>query len=210
MRELMGADGMPGREVDAQGMNEMEYSESSLFQSCGLSQWYVLRVHRKIEMAERLLLLDSMHYFIPRYYSIRTYHGRKYRSLVPLIPNCIFVRGTWKDVHALKRRYNSVFQYLLVQKQGELCRNMTVDDKAMRDFMEVASHYDDDLVYLTPEEAGKLKNVRVRIHGGVFDGVEGILLQHRGKSKKRVVVYIEGFPAIGTAELEPDLLEIIK
>lgn len=210
MQILTGAEGMPGRERNTRETEALECSRIPVFSEMEIPRWYVLRVHRKIELAENLLLSEMMHCYIPKYYSIRVYHGKKYRALVPLIPNCAFVHGTWKEIHALKKRYNSVFQYLLVQEQGALCRNMTVDDKAMRDFMEVASHYDEDLVYLTPAEAARLKNVRVRIHGGPFDGVEGILLQHRGKAKKRVVVYIEGFPAVGTAELEPDLLEIIK
>ncbi len=196
MQILTGADSMPGRERNTHEMDKSECSRIPVFSEEELPQWYVLRVHRKIELAEQLLLLETARYYLPKYYSIRVYHGKKYRCLVPLISNCVFVHGTWKEIHALKKHYNTVFQYLLVQEQGALCRNMTVGEKAMSDFMEVASRYDEDLIYLTPAEAAKLKNVRVRIHGGMFDGVEGILLQHRGKAKKRVVVYIEGFPAV--------------
>lgn len=87
MQVLTGAEGMPGHERNTQEVDALECPQKPVFSETEHPQWYVLRVHRKIELAEKLLLSEGTHYYIPKYYSIRVYHGKKYRCLVPLIPN---------------------------------------------------------------------------------------------------------------------------
>ena len=54
------------------------------------------------------------------------------------------------------------------------------------------------------------KGTKVRIHGGSFDGTEGVFVKIKGKRNRRVVVLIEGLAAIAiNAEISPDLIEII-
>ena len=54
------------------------------------------------------------------------------------------------------------------------------------------------------------KGERVRVHGGAFDMVEGVLLKVKGKRSKRVVIKIPGVTAIAASYIEPDLIEILK
>lgn len=50
----------------------------------------------------------------------------------------------------------------------------------------------------------------MRIHGGTFNGTEGIFVKIKGKRNRRVVVLIEGLAAVAiNAELSPDIIEIL-
>ena len=46
--------------------------------------------------------------------------------------------------------------------------------------------------------------------GGAFEGVEGTLIKLNGKRRKRVVVKLDGVLAISAAEIETDLIEVLK
>lgn len=80
----------------------------------------------------------------------------------------------------------------------------------MHEFIRVAQKYEEDLTYYKPEEICLTKGIKVRVHGGVFDGVEGTLLKVKGKRSKRIVVTIPGIVAIAAAYIEPELIEIIS
>ena len=79
----------------------------------------------------------------------------------------------------------------------------------MEQFMRVSRTDDDRLVYLKPEEINLSKGTRVRILGGVFDGVEGLFVRVKGKRNRRVVVLIDHVSAIAVSEVSPDLIEIL-
>ena len=66
-----------------------------------------------------------------------------------------------------------------------------------------------ELLFLRPDELQAEKGTRVRIHGGTFDGTEGVLVKIRGKRNRRVVVEIEGVTSVVLAEISPDLIEIL-
>ena len=50
---------------------------------------------------------------------------------------------------------------------------------------------------------------RVRIIGGEFSGIEGVLLKQKGKNSNRVVVELPNLGSLATATLPADLLEIL-
>lgn len=78
----------------------------------------------------------------------------------------------------------------------------------MDSFIQVASRHEEETVYYKPEEIDVRKGTRVCIHGGKFDGVKGVFMRVRGKRKRKVVVMLDGIMAV-TAEVEPDLVEVI-
>ena len=51
--------------------------------------------------------------------------------------------------------------------------------------------------------------MRVRVHGGVLDSVEGVFLKVAGKRRKQVLVIIPDMLAV-SAEVELEYLEIIE
>ena len=80
----------------------------------------------------------------------------------------------------------------------------------MNEFIELAKHYEEELLYFRPEEIHLERGVRVRVIGGPFDGVVGTLMKVKGKRSKRIVVKINDIAAIASAQIDPEYIEILK
>ena len=87
----------------------------------------------------------------------------------------------------------------------EYHRPIIVPDSQMRNFMAVSANYDESLLYFEPSELNIRKGTRVRITGGLFEGVEGEFV--RVRNDRRVVVTIEGVMAVATTFVHPSLVE---
>lgn len=148
-----------------------------------------------------------METFIPKKYAVRTYHGKKSLHLVPVMPGIVFVKACRSRIIEFKKQWNFL-QFMMTVENGER-RCMTVPEGQMRNFMTVATKYGEDLRYFRPEDINLSKGTRVRIIGGVFDGVEGTYMRVEGSRTRRVVVMLDGIMAV-TAQVHPDLVEVIK
>ena len=89
--------------------------------------------------------------------------------------------------------------------EREYHRPIIVPDSQMRNFMAVSANYDESLLYFEPSELNIRKGTRVRITGGLFEGVEGEFV--RVRNDRRVVVTIEGVMAVATTFVHPSLVE---
>ena len=74
---------------------------------------------------------------------------------------------------------------------------LTVPDRQMENFMRVAKVTDDSVMFLDEETVVGKEGKRVRIMGGVFEGVEGVI--RRVKRCKRVVVELDGIASVAIA-----------
>lgn len=168
--------------------------------------WWAMSAvyNRSVSLHEELSVL-GIESFVPQHYELRVVNGRKVRRLVPVIRNLIFIRTSTSAIRVLKESY-SYLQYLVSKCDGQ-SRPIVVPEAQMRHFIAVAGTNDDHLIYLSPEEVDFRKGDRVRIHGGMFDGVEGVFLRVKGARDRRVVVSISGVSAVATASVHPDLLE---
>ncbi|MEA4950572.1 MAG: transcriptional regulator, partial [Petrimonas sp.] len=83
-----------------------------------------------------------------------------------------------------------------------------VPEKQMLHFIAVAGNYEQQVVFLYPDEIKAKIGSRVRVRDGVFKGVEGILVKIR--NNKRVVVQIEGLLVVATHYIHPSLLESLE
>lgn len=72
----------------------------------------------------------------------------------------------------------------------------------------VAGNCDEAVLYVEPAELHLVKGQKVRITGGVFEGVIGEFVRIR--HDRRVVVNIEGVMAVATTFIPPSLVEPIK
>lgn len=170
-------------------------------------RWFVMRAYKNgKEAEEKLSGKDGLEYFIPKHYAVRTYHGVKSKRLVPVIPDLVFVHASRLQILNLKKRYNSL-QFVTWEKSTGR-EYLTVPDEQMDSFIKIASRHEEETVYYKPEEIDVRKGTHVCIHGGKFDGVKGVFMRVRGKRKRRVVVMLDGIMAV-TAEVEPDLVEVI-
>ena len=121
------------------------------------------------------------------------------KELVPAINNLIFVRSTQERISRLKAS-NEVLEplrYMMDRTAGEAHVIMTVADKAMENFVRVASKTDESVMFLDENTIVGKEGKRVRIMGGAFEGVEGVI--RRVKRCKRVVVEIEGVMSVAVA-----------
>lgn len=171
-------------------------------------QCFVMRAYKcESKAEERLSGEDGLKHFIPKEYAIRTYHGAKSRRLVPVIPSLVFVRASRREIVTFKK-YNNFLQYVMC-KAGDSSDFMIVPDDQMDNFIKIASHPEETLRYLKPEEIDISKGTRVRIIGGVFDGVEGIFMKTEGVRDRRVVVKLEGVLAVA-AKVHPEFIEVLR
>ena len=145
--------------------------------------------------------------FLPMRYIEQFVHGKKQRVQVPAVSNLIFVRSTQAELAPLMER-NYCFRFIY-GKGGQYSGILTVPDDQMRNFILVAGSNDERLIYLKPQELNLSRGQRVRIRGGVFDGVEGLFLKVKGARSKRIVVRLENFMAVA-AEVQPEFVEVIE
>jgi hypothetical protein len=171
-------------------------------------KWYVMRAYKNEKIAEeKLSAPGGLEFYIPKHYSTRTYHGKVRKELVPVIPSIIFVHASRQEITKFKKCYE-ILQYVM-WKTGEGVKFITVPDGQMDSFIRVSKHYEEDIIYYKPEDFKFSKGSRVRVHGGIFDGVVGIFVKVAGRLRKRVVIVIDNVTAVATAEITPDLLEIL-
>ena len=84
---------------------------------------------------------------------------------------------------------------------------IVIPDSQMRSFIAVSGTYDQAVLYLEPTELNLSQGTRVRITGGIFEGVEGVFV--RVRHDRRVVVNIEGVMAVATTFVHASLVEEI-
>jgi transcription antitermination factor NusG len=171
--------------------------------------WFAMNAPFRKELdAKQLLDEKAIENFVPMQYKIVTRRGgKKSRELVPAISNLLFARTTRAIIQEIKKGV----QFLQYRTCPENGRNVPiiVPDVQMRQFISISETFNENLVYLKPEEINLKKGARVRVIGGAFDGVEGIFMKVRGARSKRVVVLIEGVTAVVMAEISADLIEIL-
>lgn len=171
-------------------------------------RWFVMSAYKNEKKAEEKLSgKDGLEYFIPKYYTVRVYHGVKSKRLVPVIPNLIFVHASRKQITDFKKLYNFL-RFVMWEKNTGL-EYLVVPDEQMDSFIKIASLREETTVYYKPEEIDIRKGTRVCIHGGKFDGVKGVFMRVKGKRDRRIIVMLEGVMAV-SAEVCPDLIEVIS
>lgn len=171
--------------------------------------WFALSApHRREMKAKQLLDQLQIENFVPmRYEAVDTAQGKE-RKLVPAISNLLFARTSKR----ILQRVKTGVPYLQYKVRPEAGRNVpiVVPEEQMTQFRAVCETRNEHLLFLHPEEINLSEGTPVRILGGAFDGVTGIFLKVSGKQKKRVVVLLEGLVAVATAEISPDLIQVIR
>ncbi|MDR1004035.1 MAG: UpxY family transcription antiterminator [Prevotellaceae bacterium] len=167
-------------------------------------QWFALRITYSREMAlKEHLDAQGIRCFIPMHYDYIRRGEHAVRRLVPVVHNLIFIYSTREVLDVIKKEqeYRLPMRYIM---NLETHQPIIVPIRQMESFIAVAGTYDEQLVYLSPADVTLRKGMRVRITGGPFEGVEGVLM--RIKNDRRVVVSIEGVMAVATHFIHPSLV----
>ncbi len=169
--------------------------------------WYVLRVSYSRELKVKALLDEKgVSTFVPMMWRKKTVDGKTEKKLVPAVGNLCFVHWSKAELDAFIAGYgeNSPVHYYWDRSAR---RPMIVPEKAMSDFMKVASTMDEDLIYLT-EISGKLREGQdVKVKSGSFAGVTGKVVRIR--KSRRIMVEIPGMLAVASTFVKPENVEII-
>lgn len=168
--------------------------------------WFAMRVtySREVKMKE-LLEEKGVECFVPMQYQTKIIRGRKAKILKPVIHNLLFARATKTEMQEIKKHYEYL-QYIINREHQKII----VPDAQMQRFIAVAGTYDEQLIWVNPEDLNLKKGTRVRITAGDFEGQEGIFVKVKGARDKRVVIAIQGVIAVAMATLHPSLIEVIK
>ena len=108
------------------------------------------------------------------------------------------------------KRSNEVLEplrYMMDLTAEEAHVIMTVPDRQMENFMRVATKTDESVMFLDEKSIVGKEGKRVKIMGGVFEGVEGVI--RRVKRCKRVVVEIESVASVAIAYVPAGMLREI-
>lgn len=190
-------------------MTKEEKQNPSISDDCdNTCRWYVMRAYKSEKKAEEQLIQLGYTVFVPKKWSVRAYHGRKGKYLVPAIPSMVFIYATKASLLQAKQRVEKL-QFIMSASSGGR-QPLVVSERDMNDFIKVASRAVDDenITYFTPDELNITCGRRVMILGGPFDGVTGVFQRIKGHRNRRLVVTI---PSIGsvTAEVAPDLVQLL-
>ena len=171
--------------------------------------WFAMSApyRRELKAKERLEGM-GIECFVPMTKSIVERRGTKRRETVPAIHNLIFVHTT-KNIIKQAKQGIEYLQYRTKPCNGKNTP-IIVPDREMEQFITITNARMEEITYLQPDEIDIKKGTKVRIHGGTFNGTEGIFVKIKGKRNRRVVVLIEGLAAVAiNAELSPDIIEIL-
>ena len=175
--------------------------------STGLA-WYALRITYSRELAFKQYLDDrNIENFIPMRYEYVVKGERKIRKLVPVVHNLVFVYASRLQIDEMKTTAGTQLPIRYIMDR-ETNQPITIPETQMRSFIAVAGSHDQQVVYLDPTTITFKKGERVRVTGGLFEGVEGEFV--RVKGDRRVVVSIQGVMAIATAFIHPSLIEPVN
>lgn len=174
-----------------------------------IKHWYILRaIFRKEEKVRDMLRRAGHQCYVPMCYQIETIKEHKVRRLVPAISELVFVYATQDAIKDFKLHCKETV-YWLTRPNGNRREKIVVPDKAMEDFIRVTQENEQSITYFRPDEINLNKGDRILIHGGAFDGVEGILIKIKGRRDKRLVVAIPGITAAAVS-IQPEIVEVVS
>lgn len=174
-------------------------------------RWFVLRAIFKKERAVRdALRRDGIRCYIPMRFHIETQCGHKLRRLVPAITELVFVHGTEEQISEAKAKLRETCYWLTKPVLGKKRREkVIVSDRDMENFIRITEQTERAVTYFRPDEVSLAKGDCIRIHGGAFDGVEGVLIKVKGKREKQLVVSIPDL-AVAAVSVKPDVVEVVS
>ena len=165
-----------------------------------LFSWFALRAtySRELKVQDELRA-RGVRTFVPMMW--------KEKKLIPAVNNLVFVYWTRSELDAYIRSFADERP---VNYYWDRTTNapIIVPQKAMEDFIAVASSLDEDLIYLT-EISDKLREgMSVKVKDGPFKGVEGKVVRIR--KSRRVLVELPGMLAVASTYIAPVDIEIIR
>lgn len=149
-------------------------------------QWFAIRVTYSRELIVKSYL-DScdVQSYVPMHFTERTIRGETRKIWVPLIHNLLFVRTTARRLRELKAGTDLPIRYIM---NPESKSPTVIPDRQMDDFIAVVATQDAH-VEIVAAGTELAQGDRVRVTDGIFKGIEGHYIRHKGHSKVAVAIH---------------------
>ena len=171
--------------------------------------WFPMRVTygRELKVKAELDRLKIENFLPMKYAVVDIDTENPCRKLVPAIKNLIFIRSTKSAIQDLKSRNSQLLplRYMVDHTAAKAHTVMTIPERQMQNFILVASHCDDNVMFLNEKSIKGKEGKHVVVTDGVFKGVTGVI--RRVKRCKRVVVALEGIASVAIAFVPAVLLK---
>jgi transcription antitermination factor NusG len=180
-------------------LNEMKNDNKNIF--C----YFLFAANGKATKIRPYLETANIEYFFPMSFKeikIRDTE-RKRLTIQPLLGNFLFVKSSKECLDPLLKEIRlrlGITSNLYYRDKGTK-KLIIVPEAPMRNFIAVAGSKQDQIIYLSNEEVNLKKGTKVRVIGGIFEGIEGFLMRIRGD--RRVVVIIPNLLSVATAYIPP-------
>lgn len=171
--------------------------------------WFAMRATYKRELvAKEYLTGKGFEVFVPLKKVIKVVRGIKKKVTEPAIKGLIFVKG---ESEALKQaKFGVEYLQYITRKDGERNVPIIVPERQMEQFIAVVQDDAVDKTFYTPDEVNITSGTKVRVHGGPFDGFEGVLVRVQGKRNKQFFINIDGLVTVNTVVKNVELLEVME
>lgn len=176
--------------------------------------WYLLKTHSaSTVLSFRDKFRDAgIEVYLPTIQKVE--HTRLGEKVVekPVMFSYIFMRSEEGRVVEFEKEYRPKLTAIWRKSKSKMDRTrlLVIPDKQMQMFMQTVGQYQNDVPFLQPSSDMLEKGDKVRIIGGPFEGVEGILLSQQGKDGGRILVRISDVLAVPTLDIEPQMIEVLE
>ena len=177
-----------------------------------MKNWFVLKMKVATSAVRMRDLLTAAHidFFLPMTKSVAKRGGKEETVEKPLLFSYIFVRTTEPEADAFCRANHGITFLREHTPNGTMGPHLVIPDYQMDNFIRAVEQYTDDIPFVAPTPEMLAKGDRVRIIGGPFRGIEGILEARQGKDGGRVIVRVGDIVAIPTVEISPEFIEVLE
>lgn len=177
--------------------------------------WYILKSPSLSLSVRDELKAANIEFFLPTHTELRNVGGKQKRVERPIVFNFVFVQSLLPVIMEFcatkpNLRLHLVYGHKPICGDGN-AMPLVVSDVEMMMFQKAIRFYNgQEVPFVKPNEMELAKGDYVRIVGGAFSGLEGILVSQKGKEGGRVVVSLSNVIAVRTLEIEPEYLQILK
>lgn len=177
--------------------------------------WYVLKSPTLSLSVRNELKEAGINFFLPTHTILRTVNNQSKRIERPIVFNFVFVNSDYDTARDFCKN-RPLYRLHVLYNHKPLSGNanatpVTISDKQMEMFQKAIKFYNgQEVPFIKPEEIELEKGDHVRIIGGKFSGLEGVLMTQKGKEGGRVVISLSNVLAVNTLEIEPEYLQILK
>lgn len=179
-------------------------------------RWYVCKATYGTIPYREKLQEACFKFFLPTYFEMKNIGGRKVRVEKPSVMNYIFVYADAEELYDFTKRTANLRAVLKpAPKHREDIRSyndfiLSIPDRQMEMFMKSIGQYDKAVPFFKPNEVELEKGDLVRIIGGPFEGVEGVLMTSQGKDGGRVMMSVGNLAIMPTLEIEPKYIQVLE